>query len=167
MLFYSTVPQTTTVCPVHFLDNLFYVPFLDNLFSVHFLDNLFSVDFLDNLFSVDSLDNVFSVYFLDKAEFVSSAAPYYLPCRTSTWSPVWWRPTWGSGRTTSAAVFGVSERTDGLKYEGEWYNNKKYGYGVTTFKVRLESLLSRWDFNSICHKKVDARLMLLLLASPK
>ena len=30
--------------------------------------------------------------------------------------------------------FGVSERTDGLKYQGEWYNNKKYGYGVTTFR---------------------------------
>merc|ERR550532_1513871 len=30
--------------------------------------------------------------------------------------------------------FGVSERSDGLKYEGEWYNNRKYGYGVTTFK---------------------------------
>merc|ERR550532_226083 len=28
--------------------------------------------------------------------------------------------------------FGVSERSDGLKYEGEWYNNRKYGYGVTT-----------------------------------
>ena len=28
-----------------------------------------------------------------------------------------------------------SERSDGLKYEGEWFNNRKYGYGVTTFKV--------------------------------
>lgn len=29
--------------------------------------------------------------------------------------------------------YGISERSDGLKYEGEWYANKKYGYGVTTF----------------------------------
>ena len=29
--------------------------------------------------------------------------------------------------------FGVCERSDGLKYEGEWFNNKKHGYGRTTF----------------------------------
>ena len=29
--------------------------------------------------------------------------------------------------------------SDGLKYEGEWFNNRKYGYGVTTHKgIRLE-----------------------------
>ena len=29
---------------------------------------------------------------------------------------------------------GVCERTDGFKYEGEWLNNRRHGYGVTTFK---------------------------------
>jgi junctophilin len=28
----------------------------------------------------------------------------------------------------------ISERSDGLKYEGEWFNNKKFGYGVTSLK---------------------------------
>jgi len=28
----------------------------------------------------------------------------------------------------------VSERSDGLKYEGEWENNKKHGHGRTTFR---------------------------------
>lgn len=38
-------------------------------------------------------------------------------------------------RRISVTTFpGIAERSDGLKYEGEWYNNKKYGYGVTTFK---------------------------------
>ncbi|KAK7083150.1 MORN repeat [Halocaridina rubra] len=40
----------------------------------------------------------------------------------------------GEWKNDKRCGFGVSERTDGLKYEGEWYNNKKYGYGVTTFK---------------------------------
>uniref|UniRef100_A0A8C7D9S1 Junctophilin-1 n=1 Tax=Oncorhynchus kisutch TaxID=8019 RepID=A0A8C7D9S1_ONCKI len=29
--------------------------------------------------------------------------------------------------------FGVSERSNGMKYEGEWLNNKRHGYGCTTF----------------------------------
>jgi len=29
--------------------------------------------------------------------------------------------------------YGISERSDGLRYEGEWENNYKNGYGVTTF----------------------------------
>ena len=29
---------------------------------------------------------------------------------------------------------GVCERTDGFKYEGEWLNNRRHGYGMTTFK---------------------------------
>ena len=54
----------------------------------------------------------------------------------------------GSGRTTREMVrhtlccvlpelisgAGVCERTDGFKYEGEWLNNRRHGYGVTTFK---------------------------------
>jgi junctophilin len=40
----------------------------------------------------------------------------------------------GEWKNDKRSGFGVSERTDGLKYEGEWFNNKKYGYGVTTFK---------------------------------
>ena len=52
-----------------------------------------------------------------------------------------------SGKTTSETVgcfiilsliyfegAGVCERTDGFKYEGEWVNNRRHGYGVTTFK---------------------------------
>uniref|UniRef100_A0A3B3YS93 Junctophilin 1b n=1 Tax=Poecilia mexicana TaxID=48701 RepID=A0A3B3YS93_9TELE len=29
--------------------------------------------------------------------------------------------------------FGVSERSNGMKYEGEWLNNKRHGYGCTVF----------------------------------
>ncbi|CAG5085347.1 Similar to Jph3: Junctophilin-3 (Mus musculus) [Cotesia congregata] len=36
--------------------------------------------------------------------------------------------------TESSQSFGISERSDGLRYEGEWFNNRKYGYGVTTFR---------------------------------
>lgn len=39
----------------------------------------------------------------------------------------------GEWKNDKRSGFGISERSDGLKYEGEWYNNKKYGYGVTTF----------------------------------
>ena len=38
----------------------------------------------------------------------------------------------GEWKMDKRSGFGVSERSDGLKYEGEWYNNRKYGYGVTT-----------------------------------
>lgn len=40
----------------------------------------------------------------------------------------------GEWKNDKRSGFGVSQRSDGLKYEGEWFNNKKYGYGVTTFK---------------------------------
>lgn len=29
--------------------------------------------------------------------------------------------------------WGVSHRSDGLHYEGEWFGNKRHGYGCTTF----------------------------------
>ena len=29
---------------------------------------------------------------------------------------------------------GICERTDGFKYEGLWLNNRRHGYGITTFK---------------------------------
>lgn len=29
--------------------------------------------------------------------------------------------------------FGISERSNGMKYEGEWANNKRHGYGCTVF----------------------------------
>lgn len=35
---------------------------------------------------------------------------------------------------TGTSGAGVCERTDGFKYEGEWLNNRRHGYGVTTFK---------------------------------
>ena len=45
----------------------------------------------------------------------------------------------GEWKNDKRCGFGISERSDGLKYEGEWYNNRKYGYGVTTFRgVREE-----------------------------
>ena len=40
----------------------------------------------------------------------------------------------GEWKNDKRSGFGISERSDGLKYEGEWFNNRKYGYGVTTFK---------------------------------
>ena len=56
----------------------------------------------------------------------------------------------GEWKNDKRCGFGISERSDGLKYEGEWSNNRfaiffkahpsdrsllrKYGYGVTTFK---------------------------------
>ena len=53
-----------------------------------------------------------------------------------------------SGKTTSVTVgefvkrdcitfgsgSGICERTDGFKYEGFWLNNRRHGYGITTFK---------------------------------
>jgi junctophilin len=47
----------------------------------------------------------------------------------------------GEWKNDKRAGFGISERSDGLKYEGEWFNNKKYGYGVTTLKVCAAPLL--------------------------
>ena len=48
----------------------------------------------------------------------------------------------GEWKNDKRSGFGISERSDGLKYEGEWFNNRKYGYGVTTFrdgtKVRIK-----------------------------
>ena len=38
----------------------------------------------------------------------------------------------GEWKNDKRCGFGISERSDGLKYEGEWYNNRKYGYGITT-----------------------------------
>uniref|UniRef100_A0A8C0AQ89 Uncharacterized protein n=1 Tax=Buteo japonicus TaxID=224669 RepID=A0A8C0AQ89_9AVES len=29
--------------------------------------------------------------------------------------------------------FGISERSNGMKYEGEWLNNRRHGYGCTMF----------------------------------
>ena len=29
---------------------------------------------------------------------------------------------------------GISQRTDGLKYEGEWLDNKRCGFGMTTYR---------------------------------
>lgn len=40
----------------------------------------------------------------------------------------------GEWKNDKRSGFGISERSDGLRYEGEWFNNKKYGYGVTTFR---------------------------------
>merc|ERR1719222_419946 len=40
----------------------------------------------------------------------------------------------GEWKNDKRCGFGISERSDGLKYEGEWFNNRKYGYGVTTIK---------------------------------
>ena len=44
----------------------------------------------------------------------------------------------GEWKNDKRCGFGISERSDGLKYEGEWYNNRKYGYGVTTFRSNRE-----------------------------
>lgn len=40
----------------------------------------------------------------------------------------------GEWKNDKRTGFGVSERSDGLRYEGEWFANRKYGYGVTTFR---------------------------------
>lgn len=40
----------------------------------------------------------------------------------------------GEWKNDKRTGFGVSERSDGLRYEGEWLANRKYGYGVTTFR---------------------------------
>lgn len=44
----------------------------------------------------------------------------------------------GEWKNDKRSGFGISERSDGLKYEGEWYNNRKYGYGVTTHRGMVE-----------------------------
>lgn len=40
----------------------------------------------------------------------------------------------GEWKNDKRTGFGISERSDGLRYEGEWVANRKYGYGVTTFR---------------------------------
>ena len=44
----------------------------------------------------------------------------------------------GEWKNDKRSGFGISERSDGLKYEGEWFNNRKYGYGVTTIRGQIE-----------------------------
>ncbi|XP_041123933.1 junctophilin-3-like [Polyodon spathula] len=39
----------------------------------------------------------------------------------------------GEWKSDKRAGFGLSRRSDGLKYEGEWVSNKRHGYGCTTF----------------------------------
>lgn len=39
----------------------------------------------------------------------------------------------GEWRSDQRAGWGVSRRSDGLRYEGEWVANKRHGYGCTTF----------------------------------
>ncbi|XP_076879561.1 junctophilin-3 isoform X2 [Brachyhypopomus gauderio] len=39
----------------------------------------------------------------------------------------------GEWRNDMRAGWGVSHRSDGLRYEGEWFGNKRHGYGCTTF----------------------------------
>ncbi|KAM6980537.1 junctophilin-3, partial [Aplochiton taeniatus] len=39
----------------------------------------------------------------------------------------------GEWRSDTRAGWGVSRRSDGLRYEGEWIANKRHGYGCTTF----------------------------------
>ncbi|MBN3290255.1 JPH3 protein, partial [Polypterus senegalus] len=39
----------------------------------------------------------------------------------------------GEWKNDKRCGFGVSCRSDGLKYEGEWLSNKRHGYGCTTF----------------------------------
>ena len=56
----------------------------------------------------------------------------------------------GEWKNDKRAGYGISERSDGLKYEGEWFNNKKYGYGVTTLKVILSHSLFHQFFLFNC-----------------
>ncbi|XP_030622157.1 junctophilin-3 isoform X2 [Chanos chanos] len=39
----------------------------------------------------------------------------------------------GEWRSDMRTGWGVSHRSDGLRYEGEWLGNKRHGYGCTTF----------------------------------
>ncbi|XP_065117762.1 junctophilin-3 [Paramisgurnus dabryanus] len=39
----------------------------------------------------------------------------------------------GEWRHDMRSGWGVSHRSDGLRYEGEWFGNKRHGYGCTTF----------------------------------
>jgi junctophilin len=39
----------------------------------------------------------------------------------------------GEWKNDKRSGFGVSQRSDGLKYEGEWASNRRHGYGCMTF----------------------------------
>ncbi|XP_060796405.1 junctophilin-3 isoform X2 [Neoarius graeffei] len=39
----------------------------------------------------------------------------------------------GEWRNDMRTGWGISHRSDGLRYEGEWFGNKRHGYGCTTF----------------------------------
>ncbi|XP_062923071.1 junctophilin-3 [Mobula hypostoma] len=39
----------------------------------------------------------------------------------------------GEWKNDKRSGFGLSHRSDGLKFEGEWLSNKRHGYGCTTF----------------------------------
>uniref|UniRef100_A0A8D2MP42 Uncharacterized protein n=1 Tax=Zonotrichia albicollis TaxID=44394 RepID=A0A8D2MP42_ZONAL len=39
----------------------------------------------------------------------------------------------GEWKNDKRSGFGISERSNGMKYEGEWLNNRRHGYGCTMF----------------------------------
>ena len=48
----------------------------------------------------------------------------------------------------SYSGYGVCERTDGFRYEGEWLNNQRCGYGRTTFPDSTQEE-GKYKFNAI------------------
>ena len=56
--------------------------------------------------------------------------------------------------------YGIAERADGLKYEGEWFNNNKSGYDVTTFKDGTKEE-GKYKINVLVTDKKKGKLALL------
>jgi junctophilin len=54
---------------------------------------------------------------------------------------------------------GICERTDGFKYEGLWLNNRRHGYGITTFKdgSREEGKYKHNQFCAVKKSKLSIR----------
>ena len=51
-----------------------------------------------------------------------------------------------------SAGYGVCERSDGVRYEGEWLNNQRHGFGVTVFPDGSKEE-GRYKFNKFSSRK--------------
>uniref|UniRef100_A0A8C4JTU1 Uncharacterized protein n=1 Tax=Dromaius novaehollandiae TaxID=8790 RepID=A0A8C4JTU1_DRONO len=57
----------------------------------------------------------------------------------------------GEWKNDKRSGFGISERSNGMKYEGEWLNNRRHGYGCTMFpdgtkeEGKYKNNVKRWN----------------------
>jgi junctophilin len=55
----------------------------------------------------------------------------------------------GEWKADKRCGYGISQRSDGLRYSGEWYNDKKCGYGATYFPDRRADEQGKYKDNDL------------------